>query len=690
MAAGRSRYQAFISYAHSDQDWAKWLQKVLERFSVPRHVRRDRPELPKRLFPVFRDQTELASSDNLSDSIVDALDRSERLVVVCSPQAAASKWVNEEIRLFKSRFPSRPVLCLLVEGSPDPESADCGFPPALLATGEGRPLPEPLAADPRDNADGKTGARYKLIAGMLGVGMDRLRQREQQRRMRVIGAFGTAGFLLAGVMAVLAWNANRAQQEAELRRSQAEDLIEFMLVDLRDQLEPIGRLNILDSVGQQAMRYFQQLGSLGSEEERLSRSMALRQIGEVRVSQGELDKALEAFEDSRQLISGLTSDNPESPHYLFESGQSEFWVGYVHWERAQFERALASMERYRDVSLELNRRWPDDADYRMELTYSDQNLAALYLELGDHDKALEYIRSAITNQRTLVADHPDNGDYVLELANALSWLGSTLMARRELESSVGVFSEAEGYLSVLSGQEMDAFVTAALCDIKLLLASSSMLTGKYEVTTRQLAEARDLYRELIVGDVTNALWQEGLARAHMGLGNTRVALGEALSGSENFKVAIEILQSLVEEDPSNATFSIRLALAQASMANSLSLQGRLAEASRHRDIAMGMAATWSDHATRGITGSFRLALAWDHIGAVDQSLGDLEAAHAAWIRAFSILEDTQQDALSHQALRARLLHRLGKTEEAAALELEVIASGLKYSGYLPVAGDTQR
>jgi tetratricopeptide (TPR) repeat protein len=688
VADGRSRYQAFISYAHSDQEWAQWLQKELERFRVPRALRRRRPELPGRLFPVFRDQTELASSSNLSDSIVDALDRSERLVVVCSPQAAASKWVNEEIRLFRSRFPTRPVLCLLVEGSPDPASAECGFPPALLAAAEGEPRPEPLAADPRENADGKTGARYKLIAGMLGVGMDRLRQRDQQRRMRVFGAFGTAGFLLAGVMTVLAWNANRAQLEAELRRGQAEDLIEFMLVDLRDQLEPIGRLNILDSVGQQAMHYFQQLGSLGSEEERLSRAMALRQIGEVRVGQGKLDAAIEAFEDSRRLISGLTSDAPGSPEYLFESGQSEFWVGYVHWERAEFEQALENMERYRDVSVELNRRWPGDADYRMELTYSDQNLAALYLELGDHEQALGHIRSAIANQRELVADHPGNGDYVLELANALSWLGSTLRVRRELELSLSAFSEAEGYLSKLNRQETDAFVTAALCDVKLLLASSALLIGEYGVSAGQFEEARDLYLELLAGDPSNALWQEGLARAHIGLGNSLVALGDAAGGSGNFTAASGILQSLVAEDPSNATFGIRLAQAQASLANSLALQGDLSEARRHKDVATGMVSEWSDDAAGGITGSFRLALAWDHIGAVEHSLGDPDTARLAWSRALSMLRDTRQDSLSSQALQARLLYRMGRTEEARTLEQEITGSGLKYSAYLPLAAQT--
>lgn len=687
MVAGKSRYQAFISYAHADQDWAKWLQKELERFRVPRKLRRERPELPKRLFPVFRDQTELASSGNLSDSIVDALDRSERLVVICSPKAAASKWVNEEIRLFRSRFPSRSVLCLLVEGVPDPASTDCGFPPALLAAKEGESHPEPLAADPRESADGRAGARYKLIAGMLGVGVDRLRQRDQQRRIRVIGAFGTAGFLVAGVMTFLALNATRAQKEAELRRGQAEDLIEFMLVDLRDQLEPIGRLNILDSVGHQAMQYFQKLGSMGSGEERLSRAMAMRQIGEVRVGQGKLDEAMVAFEESRRLISGLTSDDPDSPHYLFESGQSEFWVGYVYWERAQFENALKNMERYRQLSLEINRRWPENADYRMELTYSDQNLAALYLELGDHDKALQHIKTAIANQRVLVTNQPENADYVLELANALSWLGSTLLARRELESAVSVFREADDYLSVLNGQERDAYVTAALCDIKLLLASSSMLTGEYGVSAEQFAEARDLYRGLIAGDLSNALWQEGLARAHLGLGNASVARGDATGGSEDFQAAIEILQSLVEEDSSNTTFGIRLTLAQASLANSLSLQGSLLEARRHADTATAMATEWSASASSGITGSLRLALAWDHIGAVDQSQGDPGAARAAWLRGLSILGDVQQETLRHQAMRVRLLHRLGRADEAVSLENEVIATGLKYSGLLPVPGE---
>ena len=32
------RYKAFISYSHSDEEWAKWLHRALETYRVPKHL----------------------------------------------------------------------------------------------------------------------------------------------------------------------------------------------------------------------------------------------------------------------------------------------------------------------------------------------------------------------------------------------------------------------------------------------------------------------------------------------------------------------------------------------------------------------------------------------------------------------------------------------------------------------------
>src|SRR3954471_657134 len=177
------RYWAFISYSHADAKWGDWLHTALETYRVPSRLihKRHPTVIPKRIFPVFRDREELASSASLGDNIEGALRLSRSLVVICSPRAAASRWVNEEIKLYKGMGREDRVFCLIVDGEPN-APADSGllecFPAAL------REPAEPIAADAREGKDGKRNAVLKLIAGIAGVPYDELRQRDRQRQMR--------------------------------------------------------------------------------------------------------------------------------------------------------------------------------------------------------------------------------------------------------------------------------------------------------------------------------------------------------------------------------------------------------------------------------------------------------------------------------------------------------------------------
>src|ERR1700730_10914389 len=96
LAQGRT-YWAFISYSHADARSATWLHRALETYRIPRSLI-GRPSalgpIPRRLFPIFRDDAELAGSPSLASSIEAALTDSRSLIVVCSPHAAASPWVD--------------------------------------------------------------------------------------------------------------------------------------------------------------------------------------------------------------------------------------------------------------------------------------------------------------------------------------------------------------------------------------------------------------------------------------------------------------------------------------------------------------------------------------------------------------------------------------------------------------------
>lgn len=191
------KYWAFISYSHRDKKWGDWLHKGIETYRVPAELV-GKPTLrgysvPKRIFPVFRDREELPVSSNLGDNLQTALRQSRYLIVICSPNSAASEWVNEEVRYFKLLDREDRVLCLIADGEPNAsDKPNCGFPECFpyfirhkAQPGEdGAPTrTEPIAADVRSDKDGKGNALLKLVAGILGVDYDNLKQRDKRRRM---------------------------------------------------------------------------------------------------------------------------------------------------------------------------------------------------------------------------------------------------------------------------------------------------------------------------------------------------------------------------------------------------------------------------------------------------------------------------------------------------------------------------
>ena len=127
------KYRAFISYSHAGANWAKWLHSALEGFTIDKDLvgrATSTGAIPKAFWPIFRDRDEFTAGHTLGEQTLAALDASRALIVVCSPSSAKSHYVNEEIRLFKSRHSERPVVPLIVGGEPDDPEVEC-FPPPL-------------------------------------------------------------------------------------------------------------------------------------------------------------------------------------------------------------------------------------------------------------------------------------------------------------------------------------------------------------------------------------------------------------------------------------------------------------------------------------------------------------------------------------------------------------------------------
>ena len=218
----RKRFRAFISYSQRDKAFAVRLHRALETYRVPTGI--DAALGPKRtLGRFFRDDEEMGASQSLGAALEGALDDAENLIVICSPAAARSTWVDAEVRRFKKRG-SAGVFAIIADGVPnadDPER-EC-FPPALKVRidANGKPTrqrDEPRAPDLK--REGFERIRAQLAAGLLGVPFDDLWQRDRRRarRNRMLGAL--AGLVVVGVLGGVGYGWLGAQRDSRIQAAQ--------------------------------------------------------------------------------------------------------------------------------------------------------------------------------------------------------------------------------------------------------------------------------------------------------------------------------------------------------------------------------------------------------------------------------------------------------------------------------------
>lgn len=416
-------YVAFISYSHKDATIGRWLHRKLEGYRLPARLagtQGEDGEVPARLTPIFRDREELAAAGDLSERVNSALAHSRNLIVVCSPHSAASPWVAKEIATFRELHPGRPIFAAIVDGEPE----QC-FPAALTEGGV-----EPLAADLRREGDGRRLGLLKLVAGLAGVGLDQLVQRDAARRVRRVTYITAAAVAAMLVMAFLTVFALNARAEAQRQRAQAEGMVEFMLTDLRRELKGVGRLKILTAANQRALDYYQNQDLEGLPAESLERrARILHLMGEDDIERFKFGRALASFEEASQTTARLLAEKPDDPERIYNQALSEFWVGRVDHKRKNFARARQAYERYKRLVDKLVAVDPRNRKWREELAYADGSLCSIALDgRMDLDFALRACTASLANMKRAGQGSRDPA-MIAAIANRYGWLADVYRDR---------------------------------------------------------------------------------------------------------------------------------------------------------------------------------------------------------------------------------------------------------------------
>jgi len=521
-------FWAFISYSHKDAAWAAWLQRALERYPVPRRlVGRETAAgtpAPRRFRPVFRDRGDLAADPDLKRSVGRVLARCGFLIVVCSPAAAASPWVEDEIVEFKRLHGEARILPVIVAGEPNVadeanvaeengREADECFPRALRrqldAAGEiGPATTEPVAADLRPGGDGRRGALLKLLAGMLGVGLDELIQRDSQRRVAQLTAI-TAGALAAAlVMGALSLVAVAERNEAERRQAQAEDLVEFMLSDLPGKLEPYGRLDALDAVGSKALAYYAGQSGLGSDAA-ARRARALRLMGDLSERRGDIATAQRLFTEASASTAALLARDPDNPQRIFDHAQSVYWLGELAELQNRLDEATADFALYRQLAGRLLKVDPNNERSSGEVAYADETVGSAELLRHRPDLAVASFASALTVFEARAARAPRDMERQFDLAQGHAWLSDADLARGDAADALQErLRERSIYTAMLAAAPDDQRAAYSLAVNRKKVATIYLAERKPASAAAELAQGQALANRLAAATPDSAEYRD--------------------------------------------------------------------------------------------------------------------------------------------------------------------------------------
>jgi len=493
-------YKAFISYSHDDAAIASWLHRRLEKFRLPKRLAgtpaNTSQNISRRpLRPVFRDEEELASSPSLGASIESALAQSENLIVICSPSAIASRWVEQEIISFQTINPHRPIFCCLVEGEPE----DCI--PSLL-----RPL-EPLAADFRKTAERST-AFLRLVSGILGLRFDDLRRREQvanQRRLALVVAVSLCVTAMTSVSAVIAL---RAQKQAESQADIAKEVTNFLTGIFESSDPGVARGNEV-SVRMLLDRAAAQIDSKLSRQPEVGAAL-LSTMGDVYSNLGHVDEAIKLYRQSLDAYARSVGDEDVD----YAGAQRE--LGDLYYLAGQYDLA----EELQSIALATHLEIGGDAGG--ELASDMNSLARTLTALGRKAEA-ERLYFASLELRDI-----ENSTGTLETAETLVHLGWFYREQYKFAEAKPRIERALDIRRELLGD--DHFLTIEVVDNLGNLYES---TGEFELARNTYSQSLKIKRKVLpAGHRLIAQGQIDLASVASSLADYHKALELSTHGLE--------------------------------------------------------------------------------------------------------------------------------------------------------------
>lgn len=352
--------------------------------------------------------------------------------------------------------------------------------------------------------------------------VQRSEQRHQRKRQWRWAAVA-ASVALAAVTSWMAVHNLELAHQAQARERESQRLSSFMLGELADQLRPLGKLDLLGSLGEQGLAALADRDAHSlAPTDAIQRAKALLVLAEVQGSRGKGQRPLsdQAAQQARDLLQA----HPEwaqshAADYWPTLGAAWFWLGQNAYDAGELDTAAHAMGQYRQVAQQWLSAAPQSVPARTELGYALSSLGSVAVKRARWKEAQEVFEAARGLAKAALAEQPDSSTHQSILNETETWLG---------------------VVAYVQGQPLKALEW-------------------YEGTLQRMTKRADANAEAALDS-----WiRGGLLRR---IADARIAMADRERARQDLKSAAVALSSAWRSEPSNANWEIHLMIAKAQLA----------------------------------------------------------------------------------------------------------------------------
>ena len=361
----------------------------------------------------------------------------------------------------------------------------------------------------------KKSEQFNLNDSERGFVVESIKKLNKTKQLKIGGVVSLIALLLITTVSLFQLHSNN--QKLLITKHKAEALNHFLITDLKEELIPIGRLDLLAMISEQIIQYY----NLQSENDFTVSANnhiinALNTKAEMKIRSGKLEDAMKVLFSSDAYIQKNLKLDKDDIQTLFQSSQNNYWHGYIYYLNKEWSKTKIYWTKYLQLTSELEQLEPENLKWKLEHSYALNNLGTISLNLKNNELAQNYLNQSKQIKAALVEKEPNNSQYVAELADTVSWIANTLDKDNKLEEANSYFLKSLNLsqkLLQIDPQNSNWNYRLALAYYRL--AKSDYDLGDLQGVHSNVKHSVSILNDLMLIDEKNQSWIRTLINSHI-------------------------------------------------------------------------------------------------------------------------------------------------------------------------------